>query len=84
MDITRYKTVSYTNSIHEVVFEKETEKSYFSNGQRYAKESRYTNYHKTWQDAMDYLIQRSERVISCFEARLLAEQNELAKLKKVE
>lgn len=56
--------------IREVEVDRVTDKSIFANGRREGRYVNYSQYHETWEDAWNYLREKSEEAIAYAEKKL--------------
>ena len=72
-----------TKSIEKVEIEKETEKSYWIDGRRMAKHTRYEKLFETYAEAKDFILNEQLLKIESVKSRLAYLENDLAKIKKL-
>ena len=73
----KYKTKSYSARIFEVEVQKETDLSVWVNGHRESKDTRYSKYSDTFDDAKNYLVKRIESKIESLSRQLKNEKERL-------
>jgi hypothetical protein len=82
----KYKTGGwdYRKEITEVNIEKETKCFYTIEGVKEAKEAKYHQFHDTYQDAKDYLLEKSKERIEHLRSELEKETERLADLENLQ
>jgi hypothetical protein len=82
--VIKYKTKRYDDTeIEAVKVERESEASYWIDGNRVSKLSTYYRYHDSWEYAHSYLIQRKESAIETMKDRIVAAEGTLKKLRSM-